>query len=447
MSQVVKYVTRTYSSKPFAEIEDASCLRSSCHSTRLLQGKVNTVKGVHFDHKPHLEGIRYGRQLRCVSCHSQLVVGKHIEVTWDTCYLCHLKSHKEGREIKALGGCTGCHTVPDKKIQVGNITYSHKEFLAQHNVACDNCHQDVIQGDGEVTSERCTTCHNQPEKIARFKEIDFIHANHVTKHNTACLHCHKEIVHRVTRAGKKSLTLDCNTCHSHMHNLQKDIYMGVGAKDVPTMPSPMYLSNVDCVGCHTEKKSQGINPHETFVGSEQGCTSCHGKEYAGVLKETHVFLEAAHKKVDEKLTAIKKSLAATPPHGGLSAEATKCLEDARYNLAFIAEGHAVHNIYYASQILRLTEERLSAIANQFKIKVADLAEDAVISGGFCTTLCHSKIGVKVPAETKQYRGKIMPHKEHIDRGLTCTGCHIFGSHKDVKLKTPTICNQCHDEEK
>src|SRR3989344_2413036 len=46
LSQVVKYVTRTYSSKPFAEIEDASCLRSGCHSTRLLQGKVVSERGI-----------------------------------------------------------------------------------------------------------------------------------------------------------------------------------------------------------------------------------------------------------------------------------------------------------------------------------------------------------------------------------------------------------------
>ena len=42
LSQVVKFVTRTYSSKPYAEVEDSSCLRSGCHSTRLLQGPLVT---------------------------------------------------------------------------------------------------------------------------------------------------------------------------------------------------------------------------------------------------------------------------------------------------------------------------------------------------------------------------------------------------------------------
>ncbi|OHB72189.1 MAG: hypothetical protein A2W23_07920, partial [Planctomycetes bacterium RBG_16_43_13] len=288
LSQVAKFITRTYSSKPYAEIEDTSCLRSGCHSTRLLQGRVVSEKSVLFDHKPHLENVRYGRQLRCVSCHSQIVVGKHIEVTWDTCYLCHLKGHKEGRNIEPLGGCQGCHLLPSRTIKVGNITYNHKDFLGQHNIACQSCHQDVIQGEGDVPKERCLTCHNQPEKIDRYKETAFIHDNHVTKHNTACFHCHREIRHGASAAGTKSLAYDCAVCHTDMHDLQRNVYRGIGAKGVPPMPSPMYLANVDCTGCHImEKKTTNwdLSHSETFTGNKDGCTNCHGKEYIGVLDE------------------------------------------------------------------------------------------------------------------------------------------------------------------
>src|SRR5512133_3630592 len=37
-SQAVKYITQTYGSKPHAQIDDAACLRSGCHETRLLEG-------------------------------------------------------------------------------------------------------------------------------------------------------------------------------------------------------------------------------------------------------------------------------------------------------------------------------------------------------------------------------------------------------------------------
>ena len=53
--QVVKYVSQAYrKSKPWAEIPDESCLQSGCHETRLLAGKVDYLRGIHFDHAPHL---------------------------------------------------------------------------------------------------------------------------------------------------------------------------------------------------------------------------------------------------------------------------------------------------------------------------------------------------------------------------------------------------------
>ena len=67
LTQVVKWATQTYSSKPFAEIEDGSCLRSGCHANRLLQGKVNFKRGIVFDHTPHLTQARRGRAILTLS--------------------------------------------------------------------------------------------------------------------------------------------------------------------------------------------------------------------------------------------------------------------------------------------------------------------------------------------------------------------------------------------
>ena len=70
-NQVVKYVTGRYGTRPWAEIEDAACLRSGCHSTRKLEGEL-TFLGVRFDHRQHLTDLRRGKRLRCTSCHSQI---------------------------------------------------------------------------------------------------------------------------------------------------------------------------------------------------------------------------------------------------------------------------------------------------------------------------------------------------------------------------------------
>ena len=196
LTQVVKWATYTYSSKPFAEVEDGSCLRSGCHERRLLQGKVVFKRGIIFDHKPHLEGVRRGRHLRCTSCHSQIVVGNHIEVTESTCFLCHFKGMKTARELHPIAGCTGCHQAPKGDLRLGAITFNHAEFV-RRGVACQSCHLNVVEGDGEAPRERCFTCHNQPEKLDHYPDTPFIHDFHVTQHNIECLRCHTVIKHKL----------------------------------------------------------------------------------------------------------------------------------------------------------------------------------------------------------------------------------------------------------
>ena len=196
ISQVVKWATQTYSSKPFAEVEDASCLRSGCHDRRLLQGKVTFKRGIVFDHRPHLEHPVRGRQLRCTSCHSQIVVGTHIEVTETTCFLCHFKGLKTSRELSPLGGCPGCHQPPKGDIQVGSVRFNHEEIV-KRGVGCDKCHLNVVEGDGEAPRERCFTCHNQPDKLQRYPDTAFVHDFHVAGHNIECTRCHTPIKHRL----------------------------------------------------------------------------------------------------------------------------------------------------------------------------------------------------------------------------------------------------------
>src|SRR6185369_8233364 len=125
-SQAAKFITGTYGSKPHAQIHDVSCMRSGCHEKRLLEGKVNwpvttpngNVVTIKFDHTPHLTEERRGKQLRCVSCHSQIVQGQHLVVTLDTCFLCHFKGLEHGRNEHTVGGCTGCHNAPKEKIRL-----------------------------------------------------------------------------------------------------------------------------------------------------------------------------------------------------------------------------------------------------------------------------------------------------------------------------------------
>jgi hypothetical protein len=55
LAMVAKYFTSTEGTKPWAEVDDAACLR--CHERRLLQGKV-VFHDVIFDHTPHMSESR-----------------------------------------------------------------------------------------------------------------------------------------------------------------------------------------------------------------------------------------------------------------------------------------------------------------------------------------------------------------------------------------------------
>ena len=114
--QLAKYVTNSAGPRPTAEMPDASCLRSGCHETRLLSGRVDFTASIPtaswhipFDHTPHLAEGRRGKTLRCTSCHSQIVQGKHMTVTTSTCFLCHFKEEPFN---EGLGACTHCHQIP-----------------------------------------------------------------------------------------------------------------------------------------------------------------------------------------------------------------------------------------------------------------------------------------------------------------------------------------------
>jgi nitrate/TMAO reductase-like tetraheme cytochrome c subunit len=196
LSQVVKWATHTYSSKPFAEVEDASCLRSGCHDRSMLSTRATFKGGVAFDHATHLAAGRRGPQLRCTSCHTQVVVTTHIQVATSTCFLCHFKGAAGARELRPVGGCTGCHRAPPGQIVLGTVRFDHAD-VARRGVACQSCHLNVVEGDGAAPRERCTTCHNRPDAIARYGDQPFIHATHVTTHNIECGRCHSAVQHRL----------------------------------------------------------------------------------------------------------------------------------------------------------------------------------------------------------------------------------------------------------
>ena len=479
LSQVAKYVTRTYSSKPYAEVADASCLASGCHATRLLEGWVKVGdKGVRFDHRPHLTEKRRGRQLRCTSCHSQIMVGKHMEVTYDTCYTCHFKGMGTGKNLNPLGGCLSCHSLPVKDFKIGNMSYNHKDFVTKQGVACQNCHLGVVSGDGAALKDRCFTCHNQPEKLERYGDIPFIHENHVTKHHVACFHCHQEIKHssplRMAEepspagSGVKGMpgshpvgiSFDCSYCHQDKHSAQLELYSGRLPGELrgslPELASPMFKAGVNCIGCHyqDESKYAGFSGH-TQKASEQACLKCHGGKFKATWGRAKEDVAGSLKQLAAKIEAAKSELARSARPESELKKARLALARALRTEQFLAAAHGEHNIYLTSLMLRDADRSLGEAGRALAVELLDISAEPLISGSFCATQCHVEAGVKVPPETVRapasagaaaISGKAMPHKVHADM-MGCVKCHEIGGHKSVPLKRDyrETCKECHKD--
>ncbi|HVT88696.1 MAG TPA: NapC/NirT family cytochrome c [Tepidisphaeraceae bacterium] len=373
-SQAVKYITQTYGSKPHAEVRDTSCMRSGCHEKRLLEGKVNwevkTVNGekitIRFDHTPHLTEERRGKQLRCVSCHSQIVQGQHLVVTLDTCFLCHFKGLEHGRNEQVIGGCKGCHDAPKEKIRLATGMFNHADYLSR-GVTCENCHSDAVKGDGAVPKQFCWNCHNQEKQIARYGETKFIHQTHVTDHKVECSSCHVQIEHNLTAGAMKYVQTpsgshpsiengSCGTCHEQTHGGPAELYRGIGARGVPEMPSPMFRAQVDCIACHKAKKEKDSAAQvvgQTFVAVQDSCNYCHGPKYDTVLDTWKRLIDTQLTKTQAEFDKARDALAESHLNNYDKLQADRLMDDAAHNINLIKLGHGVHNVNYATAALNV----------------------------------------------------------------------------------------------
>ena len=446
INSVVQYATKKYSSKPYAQIDDASCLRSGCHAKNLLMSnKLIYKKGIRFDHKFHLGDLRRGKQLRCTSCHSQMVVGTHVEVTDSTCFLCHFRHKPEQKGMLPLGNCTTCHEYPKKDIQLQGVTFNHQDFAGSRHVACEKCHLDVIQGEGRAHKEKCYDCHNEPQRLARYDDVTFMHDTHIAKRKVNCTRCHDEIKHGMKISKARFMEYNCNVCHAETHSGPKQMFMGEGGRGVATTPSHMFIFRLDCLACHVLPKGAemgGGRNGRTFVAAEKACTHCHGNQYKGMLKDWKDTFDVLLTDIEPKLNAARQVLKKSGKAEGKKQDARKLYEDARYNVDFVKVGKGVHNPFYAAELIQVADSNLNRLFRKVGQVAPFLPDKSPIKGGYCAQLCHDKAGVKLPLVIS-FQGVTLPHTRHaFDFGLGCTTCHSAKKHKAISI-TKDGCMACH----
>ncbi len=434
---VGRYWTKLYkNARPWAEISDESCLKPGCHSRRLIEGKAR-FKSVVFDHTQHLADLRRGKQLRCTSCHSQIVQGPHMTVTEATCFLCHFKPSAAWPQPAS---CTDCH---DKAslVKPAQARYDHASVL-ERNLPCARCHTSTIVGDGAVPRENCLKCHFQTDFLNKIADTRLMHELHITEHSVACTHCHLEIQHRIVK--ETELVAACGECHAGTHEASTILYTGRGGKGVAKpMPDAMQVRGLSCRSCHTDKMKK-IESHlsaSTWTSSEKECEACHGPGYALVYKEGQAAVRG-------KLAALKADLARAQAEVGRSrsdsrARAQALLGEAAFNVDVVAEGRSVHNVPYSLELLSVafmrTTQALKLAGSAFRPEAGPFRSSLVPA---TCAACHTGVEeVSVPAF-----GVVFSHRAHLENKMTCENCHSNARRHGELTATKASCAACHHQD-
>jgi len=444
VSMLVNYFTGVYKkSKPWAEISDLSCLRSGCHETRKLKGQVAFKKNILFDHAPHLEGLRRDKQLRCTSCHSQIVQGSHLSVTETTCFLCHFKD-AEG-ETGVISKCTKCH-IPPVKGETGEnkVVYDHSAIM-EKKISCYKCHGEMIVGDGAVPKNRCNNCHAEQGKIDLHSDTDLMHRKHITDHKIECIQCHTEIQHKSV-ARTEEIIPECSSCHTDPHKLQLMMFTGKGGRNVPEHPSSMFESGLNCKACHQYHNisSSFTEKGDTMVANEKSCEPCHGTGYNRILNNWQRQTDKKIRQLEKIFPVIRREIGRIPGKASRAA-AERAYEDAQFNYRMVKFGNSIHNISFANRLLQESYEILVKSLGERAAGIPIPAFDRQLKAvpGECSN-CHAGVETR----TAEIFGWEFPHYRHLaGQNLTCRNCHSNKAVHGQLIIGKSDCMACHHKKK
>jgi hypothetical protein len=180
---------------------------------------------------------------------------------------------------------------------------------------------------------------------------------------------------------------------------------------------------------------------QTFKPSEQACVGCHGEKYRGMLGRWSSTLTRMRDVVGAKLTTARAALAGTDAKSPKLAAAKTLVDDAEFNLQFVAFGKGIHNVFYAADLLKLSNGWLDQSLGQLG-KPPVKSDDGLVRGGYCAVLCHEQAGVKLQ-QIVMFGTQKLPHVRHVTEfGAVCTVCHSAEVHKAFTAKAAT-CSGCH----
>ncbi|MCK4758598.1 MAG: cytochrome c3 family protein, partial [Candidatus Aminicenantes bacterium] len=402
-----------------------------------LEGQVEFKKIV-FDHEIHFADLKRGKQLRCTSCHSQIVQGDHIIVTNSTCFICHFK---ESEHYPKISKCSHCHLQKDL-VSEKSSRFNHS-LVYEKNLKCEKCHSHIIVGDGEVLRENCFKCHFETERLNKYDDTDLMHIKHIAENKIECTMCHLDIQHKIVKDIET--IADCRTCHTDLHKAQNILFTGQGGKGIDkSMPNVMWEKGISCKGCHIFHEESGGRTlkRETSVSKAEACEGCHGKGFARILENWEV---ATEKKLSQILAIYTRASREVNRARRPNAQKAKALiEDAAFNIDLVEQGKSVHNMRYSQELLQaaynIMTEALDLIKSSYE------PEAFLVSSREIPTEC-ANCHAGIEEISSPIFGIQFSHNRHlIEEKIPCSTCHSNVRKHGEFIATKKNCASCHHEE-
>jgi hypothetical protein len=366
LAQLVDCVVGRVGTKPSAFVTDTSCLRPGCHSVEEITAKTIDYGGVKFSHDNHVRKTVDGVAITCGTCHSHFEGNEHFNVNNDACFACHFLREGQAGQKLVKTNCRDCHEVPKKVIQRGLVTINHAEFVS-YNASCEeSCHKKEVQKTSAVADTACLNCHSfRKEHDPNSVELHEVHSRN---EKVECFACHGKIRHGQTGVESLTVMMDCQNCHSNTHQVQRTIYatqQPMPHEKMDRVLSPMFLTHVECTGCHiepVEKEAGALDSFGTVARAvPRACDACHKK---GTGQQYVPFWQ---KKIKAKYEEVKLKIDNLEAQGRIAAN--EDAEQARRNRiaqaktilqSVAADGSwGVHNFKYTEAMLLRANELIS----------------------------------------------------------------------------------------
>lgn len=366
LAQAVDCAVGRIGTKPSATVEDISCLRSDCHSTEELMGDSLEYGSVRFTHENHIDNVVGGVRVTCGTCHSHFEGNQHFSVNDNACFACHFLAGEAEDERLTETSCRDCHELPKEVIRRGFVTIDHSEFVSYAASCEESCHKREVRQASQVGETVCLTCHDfHMEADANSVEL---HASHSRGEKVECFACHGKVAHGQKAVESISAMMDCRSCHSDTHQVQRTIY----STEYPAQPhsedrvlSPMFLTHVECTGCHVERTARVSGTLDSFGTVARAvpaaCDKCHedgtGQKYVPFWQEQ---TKSLYDQVDAKVTRYSALADAQTDDTARQRmrervdQARKILDSVRFDGSW-----GVHNFKYTESLLLEAEKTVS----------------------------------------------------------------------------------------